>query len=290
MTAARSSPQVYVSTAAFGSDVSKAVKAGREYDLAIEFGSGIPYWPEMAERYENIDIPRIPHNYFPAPKNPFVLNLASQNEDIRVRSVKHCLQGLRLAKRSGAPFYAAHAGFCVDPHPSELGGDIEVETEYDKEMGFEVFRESVLQVAQEAEKVEVPFLIENNVVLPENADKQKNTPLLCSTPSEIRSFMRGVDHSWVGLLLDTGHLKVSARTLGFNLEEAVEEICSYVRGIHHSDNDALRDSNRGLTESYWFLPFIEEFRGIPHVLEVADQSIDSILRQVDLITRALTNT
>lgn len=289
MTVAQSSPQIYVSTTAFESDVSKAVKAARDYDLAIEFGSGIAYQPEMVEWYENLDIPRIPHNYFPAPKNPFVLNLASQNEEVRTRSINHCIQGLRLAKQSCAPFYAAHAGFCVDPKPSELGGAIEVETDYDKEMGYNIFRESVLQVAHEAKKVEVPFLIENNVVLPENADKQKNTPLLCSTPSEIYSFLRGADHPRVGLLLDTGHLKVSAHTLGFSLEGAVGKLRPYVQGIHHSDNDGRSDSNQGITESYWFLPFIEEFREIPHVLEVADQSIDSILQQVKLITRVLTD-
>ena len=289
MAITRPSQQIYVSTVAFESDVSKAVEAAREYDFGIEFGSGVPHSPERAERYANLEIPRIPHNYFPAPENPFVLNLASQNEDVRTRSVNHCLRGLRLAKRSGAPFYAAHAGFCTDPQPSELGGAIDFEPDYDKEAGFDIFRKSVLQIAKEAKKLEVEFVIENNVVSTKNATEQKESPLLCSTPVEVHSFLNSTDHPLVGFLLDTGHLKVSARTLGFDLRKAVEKVRPYVRGIHHSDNDGIRDRNQGITESYWFTPFIEEFQGVPHVLEVSDQSIGSILRQVDLIANALTN-
>ena len=70
-------------------------------------------------------------------------------------------------------------------------------------------------------------------------------------PKEIIEFFKKCDKN-VGLLLDVGHLKVSAKTHGFNLLKAHEKLKPFIEGYHLSDNDGLRDSNREFTKKSWF--------------------------------------
>ena len=70
-------------------------------------------------------------------------------------------------------------------------------------------------------------------------------------PKEIIGFFKKCDKN-VGLLLDVGHLKVSAKTYGFNLFKAHEILKPYIEGYHLSDNDGFRDSNKGFTKKSWF--------------------------------------
>lgn len=274
---------VFVSTTAFGSDVDRAIDAAREHSLSLEFGSAIPHSSSLTRRYRSLDVPRLPHNYFPAPERSFVLNLASSNGQIREHSIKHCIQGIDLAAESDAPFYAAHAGFCIDPDPEHLGCQWSLESPYDIKQSYRTFHSSVDRLADHADRRNVDFLIENNVVTTANVDDDGNTPLLCTHPEEIEQFFQDVDRSHVGLLLDTGHLKVTAQTFKFDLHEATERLKQYVGGIHHSDNDGQADTNSPIGEDYWFLRHLPDVRGTPQVLEVKDQSTDSILRQIDLL-------
>ncbi len=55
------------------------------------------------------------HNYFPPPKQQFVLNLSSPDEDTRQKSVAHVIQSIELAKTLNAKIYSVHAGFVNDP-------------------------------------------------------------------------------------------------------------------------------------------------------------------------------
>lgn len=283
------SPLIFVSTTAFGSDVSRAVAVAREHNLPLEFGSAVPHEPSLGESYKNLTLPRLPHNYFPAPADDFVLNLASSDPEIFQRSCAHCVQGLELAADSGAPFYAAHAGFCIDPDPAQLGSQWDISISYDANNSYQTFCTAVRQLGDQAVQENVDFLVENNVVEPSNVDAEGETPLLCTRPGEIKPLFQDVDHPQVGLLLDTGHLKVTAHTFAFDLDEAVERIKPYVRGIHHSDNDGQSDTNSPIDEDYWFLPHLSHFDHVPHVLEVKNQSTRSILRQIDLLERHLSN-
>ena len=100
-------------------------------------------------------------------------------------------------------------------------------------------------------KKNVKILIENNVITKENYKRFNQDPLLLTHPKEIIKFFKK-SHKNVGLLLDVGHLKVSAKTYGFNLFKAHEKLKPYIEGYHLSDNDGLKDSNREFTKNSWF--------------------------------------
>ena len=57
---------------------------------------------------KNINI-RI-HNYFPAPKSEFVINLASNNKTIIRKSMKQLKRSILLTKNLKNEFFSFHAG------------------------------------------------------------------------------------------------------------------------------------------------------------------------------------
>ena len=121
----------------------------------------------------------------------------------------------------------------------------------DRKKTINLFLTRVNLLAKEAKKKNVKILIENNVITIENFKKFKQNPLLLTHPDEIIKFFKKCDKD-VGLLLDVGHLKVSAKTLGFDLLKAHEMLKPYIKGYHLSDNNGLRDSNKKFTKKSWF--------------------------------------
>jgi len=276
--------RIAISTIAFKDyTVEEIIAVAEKERWMIEFSSGLAYQAHLKDLYLKADIERLPHNYFPPPQDPFVLNLASLDKDIRERSVNHCIQGMRLAAASNSPFFSAHAGFCGDPNPEELGRKIEFKSGFNRTVYWENFIKSINDILKQAKVLGIDFLIENNVCAKFNLTSENENPLLCAEPEEILKLFREINNTALGLLLDTAHLKVSSKALGFDLDNSVTVISNYVKAIHHSDNEGQIDTNDRLTDDYWFLPLINIFKDIIHVLEVKNISVETIKQQIELI-------
>jgi sugar phosphate isomerase/epimerase len=275
--------EVFVSSLAFlGMTPEQMVEQASSHHWPLEFSSGMPYRKDMADLYLEAKITRMPHNYFPAPEVPFVLNLASRDENIRRTSIEHCKYGLELASKTKAAFFSAHAGFCIDPNPHELGQKIQYDTDFDSKFHREAFLLSLREILQTADKLQLDFLIENNVIAPFNVVKNLN-PLLCCESKEITWVFDTIRHPRFGLLLDTAHLKVSCNTLRLSLQDETRAILPFVRGVHHSDNNGEVDDNSSIDENYWFLPYMKEVTNIVHVLEVKKITAEKIQHQINLL-------
>ncbi len=273
----------FSSTAFRKQSLERAVALAASRDWILEFSSGIPHSSDMVQTYLKADCRKMLHNYFPAPQKPFVLNLASLNADIFERSLSHALSNLELTRKSGARFYSIHAGFCLDPKPSELGGTLSTSGAGQRQDHWTKFISAVNTLAREAAKKGVQILIENNVVTAFNVEKHGHNPLLCVDSNELKLLVQTVNHPALGILIDTGHWKVSADAMGFELA-SVLDLKSDVLAFHHSDNDGRTDSNHPLTEGYWLLPLLKQFTApITHVLEVHDQTEAEIERQRNLL-------
>lgn len=279
--------KIYISTLAFlGKTPQQIANIATENSFNIEFSSGMPYDENMEDFFIKTPIKnKLPHNYFPAPKIPFVLNLASSNEDIRNTSIRHCINGIKLAKAVNAPFFSAHAGFCIDPDPNELGKKINYSANFNKEEHWKLFFDSLNTILKSAEENEIDFLIENNVIAPFNLQDDLN-PLLCCESDDINFLFSNVKSKRLFILLDTAHLKVSCTTLKLDLNQELVKIEKYIKGIHHSDNDGLSDTNESLDESYWFLPYMNKFEHLVNVLEVKRLSISEIEQNIKILKNA----
>lgn len=272
----------YVSSIAFlGNPIGEMVRICEENHLNLEFSSGIPFMDNMEEIYNRAILKKMPHNYFPAPKTPFVLNLASNNKKIREKSIEHCKNGLSLAKNSNAPFFAAHAGFCIDPNPEDLGKKISYSENFDENLHKELFIKSIIDIIKFAERFKIDFLIENNVLAPYNYDGVN--PFFCCDSLGINEIFESINHPRLGLLLDTAHLKVSCNTLQLDLHSELIKIEGVIKGIHHSDNNGEVDDNSPLDGEYWFLKYMRKFKSLVHVLEVKNQLVEEIKKQISIL-------
>jgi len=278
----------YISSMAFyGTDPIDMIRQSVAESFPLEFSSALPYREDLETLFNEYPHPKLVHNYFPAPAIPFVLNLASGDPLVWTQSIEHVLKGLRWSKQGGAKFYAAHAGFCVDPRPEDLGQQFQQSTDrIDRKKHWKLFLDAIRIILPVAEALDLNFYIENNVTAKMNLNVHDETPLLCSDPEEMQRLIQEINHPRLGILLDTAHLKVSANTLNFSATAAVKKIAPNVRAIHHSDNAGDLDNNQPIESGYWFGEFMPLFGNIPHVLEVKKQNIASIKRQIERLATA----
>jgi sugar phosphate isomerase/epimerase len=225
------------------------------------------------------------HNYYPPPAEPFVFNLASADLVLAERSFQHVRNSIRLAVKLGRPVYSFHAGFRLNPRVAELGRPLETRVLRDRKSAFNQFAERVLLLAEEARREGVKLLIENNVLNVANKAKFGEDPLLLTNPKEIVDLM-GVMPSNVGVLLDVAHLKVSARTLGFDPVAAHEQLKPWIQGYHLSDNDGTADTNEPVTPDSWFWKIIKP--GLDYYsLEVYRVSLAELASQYQFVKKIL---
>lgn len=275
---------IYLSSICFkDASFDQIEKIALENDFKIEFSSGLSHNDSNEDRYLDSKLKRLIHNYFPAPKIPFVLNLASENEQIRIDSINHIIRGLKLAKMSNVQFYSVHAGFCIDPLPSQLGNRIEFSPNFNKKYHLDLFINSLKYILEQTNDLDTILLIENNVISHSNFEQHFSNPLLCCSSEELLSVFSELENERLKLLLDTAHLKVSCQTLGLNINEELNNIKAYVNAVHHSDNNGFSDTNDKIGNDYWFFEHVQNFRQIDHVIEVKNINIDEMCQQVNLL-------
>lgn len=209
------------------------------------------------------------HNYFPAPDQPFVLNLASQNPDTLQRSRALCIQAIRLCAALKAPFYSVHCGFLAEFDPGSLGRALAFDEICDYERGYGTFLESLRVLLGEARACGIRILVEPNVVAPFNLVEGRNLLLLLAEPREFTRLFAEIHDDLLGVLLDLGHLRVTAKTLGFDKADFIEAVAPTIGGFHLHDNDGDSDQHLPVQAGSWALSVLvqERFNGRPVVVE-----------------------
>ena len=146
--------------------------------------------------------------------------------------------------------------------------------------------ESCFEIAEYAQKKGVQLLIENNVVPDFNLSEGVNTRYHFADPYETDKLRGLFDHPNIGVLMDMGHLKVSAKSLNFEPSTLFEMVKKHVRVIHISENDGKRDLNLPISKGSWFWKIIpwEQLEYI--CLELKPQPIEVLRRQIR-ITRCM---
>ena len=220
------------------------------------------------------------HNYFPAPSNPIVLNLA--HPDTVQQSIGHCEKAIDLCAFLGSGFYSLHAGLSFAPKASELGKDQTHLAAMSLDESWIILEEACLQLAEYAKMKKIQLLLENNVVANFNCPDKVNDRYHFSDLKESLRFCNLFRNPFMGALLDTGHLKVSSNTLEFDPVKFVERFSPYIQVVQISDNDGLSDQNLPIREESWFWKHIP-WEQLGYVsLEVSGQPIEKMLNQLKL--------
>jgi len=206
----------------------------------IELSGGAEYYPDLESNLKAISgIDFLCHNYFPPPKDHFVLNLASLDTDTFERSLPHYQNPIELSKKIGSAKFGLHAGFLIDIKPDELGKKIAPRPLFEKELALERFCDGFKKL--QAEAGDVRLYIENNVFSKSNKNAYEGqNPFLLTSKKEYEELKTHINFH---ILLDVGHLKVSSNSLGLDFDTELSALINETDYIHISDNDGLHDQN-----------------------------------------------
>ena len=281
---------IYISTSCVkNTKIKDSVQELAENDFQnIELSGGTEYYEnfedDLLELKGKYNLNYRCHNYFPPPKKPFVLNLASLNDETFQMSFDHLKKVVALSNRLGADKFAFHAGFFIDIKLSEIGKKLSRDNLFDEKEAVERFCNAYKIIKKQAKNVSL--FIENNVFSKTNADTYDGeNPFMMTNFNEYKSLKEIIDFN---LLLDVAHLKVSAKTLGLNWEDEFENMIDVSSYIHISDNDGLHDLNNQLTRSSSLLSMLRQAntKNKDFTLEIYD-NMDAIKKSNEILNETV---
>ena len=225
------------------------------------------------------------HNYFPPPDNPFVLNLA--HPETVERSYAHCLNAIDLCSTLGVPFYSIHAGMAFNPLPENLGASQAHLLAIDFKESQGLLISSCKKLGNYARAKGVDLLLENNVIASSNLINGVNDRYHLADPVETGNLCPLFDDPGINVLLDVGHLKVTAKVMGFDPLKFIEQLKDKLRVVHLSDNNGAEDQNMPIAEDSWFWPHIP-WEQLEYVsLEILPQPLSLLKEQVQLTKKKI---
>lgn len=240
---------VYASTAALAEprELWQLLDLFRDEGVAaVELGfADLADATDLGGRLRSLPLRYLVHNYFPPPRESFVLNLGSPDAELRRKSIDLVFTALELAAEIGSPLYGVHAGWITDP----IGWNGTSFILPDPGLGEADaararFVDGIAAALRRAEELGVALLVENSVCTGDLRGK-----LLLLEAGDMAALF--AELPGLGLLLDTGHLNVTARTLGFDRIAYVNTLSRHVRAWHVHDNDGLVDLHRPIEPSGW---------------------------------------
>lgn len=254
----------------------------------LELSSGLAYTPDFEALIPRIEArkPLLVHNYFPAPEQAFVLDLASSEEEVIQASLHLCKRAIDLCVRFGAPFYSVHGGFAVTFRVEDLDdpdAQASITYRYNFTEAYDNLCKNIHILSAYARERGVRLLIENNAVSPSNLDANGSPQLLMADIDEIEQFFQDIADPNVGLLVDVGHVNVASQTLGFDRDEFINRLSGRIEAFHLSENDRVFDLNKPVREDSWFMPHLLNFPNAQFILEAYRLSIQQIIAQRNLI-------
>ena len=195
------------------------------------------------------------HNYFPPPKEDFVVNIASLNSEIYEKSISHCLNAIKLSKKLEADRYSIHGGFLIDPGVKEIGigNSLKKKELYDANLAIQKMISAIKLFHEEAGN-DLKIYIENNVISKKNYEKYQNNPFILTTRNDYENLSKKINFN---LLLDVAHLKVSSNALGENFKADLEFLFEKTDYVHLSSNDSLEDSNNNILSDTELVEFLK---------------------------------
>lgn len=256
--------------------------------LNIELSGGTDYYEgyidDLLELQKKYKLNYICHNYFPPPKEHFVLNLASLDDDIFNRSYDHIKSAIDLSKILGANLYAYHAGYFIDIKVKEIGKNLSKVKLNDKGIAIKRFVKAYKELREYAGNVEL--YVENNVVSKANAEKYDNDNIFMLTNfDEYKGLKKQINFNY---LFDLAHLKVTCNSYNLDFEYQVENMINTTDYLHLCDNNSIADQHKCFTKDSNWLSIIEKYDLSKKVITLETHgSIDEIIKSYNIVINRL---
>ena len=282
--------KIFVSSVAFNPSVSLAeiIKYSNEYKLNFELSANLPFTKNVDDILKEFSNQFLIHNYFPRPEKDFVINLASYNDEIRNKSIEFATRNIQRCKKFNIPIYTIHSGFRFDPDANLLGKKFSSNNLVNYEQALEIFIDSLYTILKKTSTCNVKLLLENNVITLENLKTFGENPLLCCNSRDYMRLFEKLDDDRLGILVDYGHLKVSAKTLGYSIELFYKGLKDKIYAHHLSNNNSYKDTNE-VFQDYTELNEIKDILRLSNhfVLEMVNLDVKLVFQQISLLEEYL---
>jgi len=287
------SGRVFVSTTFVADDtpIGDALVLLAEHGIhTVELGSNHAFEPDpLGVVARSAPRQHLVHNYFPAPADPFVVNLASLNDEIRERSLAHVERSLEFCRQSGALLYTVHPGFLSDPRGASRGtGNYDFlfrEGRVDPELYERAFERMVSALARATDRAAACGV---RLAIETEGSVSKRDHLLLQRPEEYERLMRHFSPQAIGVSLNIGHMRLASAAFGFETGAFVDLVADYIVAMELSHNDGVADDHRPLRAGAWYWPVIADIRfaGAYKILEFRNTSMADILTSVAMVDAA----
>lgn len=243
---------IYVSSACIKErSIAEVIKRFAQCGIKnIELSGGTDYYKsiehDLVELADLYGLTYACHAYFPPPKVPFVVNLASCNDEIYQQSIAHYVQCIEMLKRIGCHVLSVHAGFLVEVQADEIGKVLSSKTIYDEGKAYDRFCSAYQQIERQCALCDIKLYLENNVLSMKNYISFGNHNYMMMT--DYMSIMKMKKQMDFKLLLDLGHLHVSSHTLGLDYAKECALLRDHSHWFHLSENDGSSDEHSPLRE------------------------------------------
>ena len=230
-------PKIFVSTSCLGGtrSLQEILSVYSSHGIEnVELSGGLDYIEDVAavlKQYSHLSF--VIHNYFPPAKVPFIMNLAAQDEGVRMRSVGMAKRAVELCHYYGLGMYSFHPGFRQE-ESLELGFELSSFRVVPYKRAFRAFCRSVEESLEGSRRLGVDLAVENL--------EHKNRAYMMTRPEEFLRFQEIFPE--VGVLLDLGHLKIASRRLGFKATDFLRAVQDNVLEVHIHENDGRVDLHR----------------------------------------------
>jgi hypothetical protein len=220
------------------------------------------------------------HGYFPPPKDHFLLNFA----DPSLKTQEFIQKSAFYTKELGISYYSTHAGFARN---FSIGKSENLEDGIDR-FDIEGIQKNTNWFFENTNGL--GLALEN--LFPNNGDKN------CCYWMKPECIAEALDaDTRVSLLLDLGHLKISANTFGFSWETTCEEILERfahrIKEIHVSENGGIYDDHLSIGKDSRQIVILKKYAdsirkyGINVTLEARESSLPQLQDSYNLIFNML---
>ncbi len=245
----------------------------------IELSGGMAYYGSIADDLlrlkDEYGLDYLVHGYFPPPEEDFIIDLINDRE----RAFAFLREAIGISQRLGAGLYSTHAGFTVDVLPLTRGGTLSGEPPADKRKAEEILYNNLRNLMAEVVGPDFRFAVENMYPLMGREDYA-----LLAVPEDMLRFLEfSRDYPNLGMVLDMGHLNLSASVVGFDRMEFAREVMKgygdRVFEMHISENDGSFDAHCIAREGSWQLEVAgwEEAKGVPAVFEWRGAPVQDVI-------------
>ncbi len=260
------SSNIFISTTClkadiFTSDIPEDVKG-------VEFSGGFAYRPigdfrKLIGKVKSSGRNVLIHGYFPPQEKSIILNFASLDSDLVARSLTLAESAISLCAEFGIPYYSFHPGYLATGYEDKGNFIFEKKGFASYGDALSIFRRSFEKLYDLSKKHGVRLAVENLFINRGNVKDSLNNSF-----EEIEELMSLLP-SDVGLLLDLGHMNVSASYMNFSRDEFLRKYKAKFGDrlfeIHLSENKGDFDTHDPLSAYSWQLKCLTGFRSCPGV-------------------------